>query len=1125
MGRRSHEKFTRRQILGLVLLAVSSFFILSLFNSFGSFSKAINSFFIGAFGYAFYAIVFGVFASCIFLMLNKRITIVRSLGLKLLIILLILICIFHFVTTQNMTDGGYSQYLKTSYESASTAGGVILSVFLYVPLKYFGYVASVVIFSFLLVIFVILFTVNKMQDLGFFKTLKVGSQGKTKFTKKSADEIIEEKNKLNVFTLKKKKKRTNILKPLFSSKNNETEEDITLSKNYGDTEKENIVFSDDSYSSPKIDEQKIINTISDEDYIPENKYINYDNKDLTEKNTVPYENDYGDVVIDKKQRAKEYLGLVEDKSEKSKKKEEEKDYSQYQNYFSDYRIKQVIKGMTGQYDEPENFAQPPVSDKSDVITKDTNANDYYNAYLKNREAEEELKKSREENYYQSSSYANAYSYNEPSSTQSASSSEGNTYSYSEPSSIQSDSSSENQKTYESYKEYKKRRIYSNEENTEQSEPAEKPKRRDMNEFVVPTKKTVEEKSKREEYVQLPDEVDEDTFNTVSDDNHSGETAEDDLAALLSRNKKFKEVEKNIDYAENIEAQGSSEAYKSVLDDDTLRPSKEERKRALKEFKRKAETSSNSGGGYTMMAASENAVRKTNESSHSHTHNDEDKEDEIKVLYSGEDTPYIAPPVSLLNQSKNSVSEIDFTEKCRIIEQTYGDLGIEVQVKGYKRGPSTAKFEVEKPLNVPISKIKGKEEDLTMRLKAAAMVKLETPIPGTDVFGIEVPLLPNERETVNFRDLIESVEFNTAKGERLFGLGKDINGKENIYDLAKAKHILAAGATGSGKSVFINVLLCSLLYRYSPQQLRLILIDPKRVELNLYNGLPHMLFRDSICDANQAIMSLKWLITEIESRFKLFSKLRVRNLSEYNNMYDKKIPYLLCVVDELNDLMMASKTEVEKAITKIGQIGRAAGIHLVIATQRPSVDVITGLIKANLPSRIAFRVASMFDSKTIFDKGGAEYLLGNGDLLCLMDGENGVEKRLQCPYISTKEVEAITNYITKNNPTSFDEELLKAITEDESSDSDDGGYRSSKGNEYDTAFYDVVEHYITNNKKVSVSSIQRSFGFGYPRAGKIVDTMERLGLIDLPDNTNKSGRDIKWSLEEFQEFWDSKDDEE
>ena len=940
MGRRSHEKFTRRQILGLVLLAVSSFFILSLFNSFGSFSKAINGFFIGAFGYAFYAIVFGVFASCIFLMLNKRITIVRSLGLKLLIILFILICIFHFVTTQNMTDGGYSQYLKTSYESASTAGGVILSVFLYVPLRYFGYVASVVIFSFLLVIFVILFTVNKMQDLGFFKTLKVGSQGKTKFTKKSADEIIEEKNRLNVFTLKKKKKKANILKPLFS-KNNESDEDITLSQNYRDAENKNVVFPDDSYSSPKIDEQKIINTVSDEDYIPENKYINYDNKDLTEKNTVPYENDYGDVVIDKKQRAKEYLGLVEDKSEKNKKKEEEKDYSQYQNYFSDYRIKQVIKGMTGQNDEPENYAQPPVNDTSDVITKDTNANDYYNAYLKNREAEEELKKSRED-YYQSASYGNAYSYNQPSENQSYSS---------------TSSDSDNNKTYESYKEYKKRRIYSNEESNEQnSEPVEKPKRRDMNEFVVPTKKTFEEKPKKEEYVQLPDEVDEDTFNNVSDSNHGGETAEDDLAALLSRNKKFKEVERNIDYSENIEAQGSSEAYKSVLDDDTLRPSKEERKRALKEFKRKAETSSNSGGGYTMMAASENVVKKTNESSHSHNHNDEDKEDEIKVLYSGEDTPYIAPPVSLLNQSKNSVSEIDFTEKCRIIEQTYGDLGIEVQVKGYKRGPSTAKFEVEKPLNVPISKIKGKEEDLTMRLKAAAMVKLETPIPGTDVFGIEVPLLPNERETVNFRDLIESVEFNTAKGERLFGLGKDINGKENIYDLAKAKHILAAGATGSGKSVFINVLLCSLLYRYSPQQLRLILIDPKRVELNLYNGLPHMLFRDSICDANQAIMSLKWLITEIESRFKLFSKLRVRNLSEYNNMYDKKIPYLLCVVDELNDLMMASKTEVEKAITKIGQIGRAAGIHLVIATQRPSVDVITGLIKANLPSRIAFRVA-------------------------------------------------------------------------------------------------------------------------------------------------------------------------
>lgn len=456
---------------------------------------------------------------------------------------------------------------------------------------------------------------------------------------------------------------------------------------------------------------------------------------------------------------------------------------------------------------------------------------------------------------------------------------------------------------------------------------------------------------------------------------------------------------------------------------------------------------------------------------------------------------------------------DYTQKAIMLEQTLASFKVPAKVVSITKGPAFTRFELQMPQGIAVKRVTGYIDDIAMSLESQGAVRVEIPIPGKNAFGVEVP---NESiSTVGLKDILESYSFQGSKSLLTFALGKDITGESKVAKLDKMPHLLVAGATGSGKSVCLNSLIISLLYKASPEDLRIILIDPKRVEFTLYNGLPHLLIPNVITEPDKAISAFSWTIDEMERRFILFSKYRVRNLDEFNSLdevangIEQKLPYLIIIVDELADLMVISKKELEEKIIRIAQKSRAAGIHLVLATQRPSVDVITGIIKANLPSRISFAVSSFVDSKTILDQGGAEKLLGKGDML-YYPNDMPDPIRLQGAFVSNDEVDKIIEFIKENNDVEFDSEIEEKMFSKKTFGYDVGG---GSNDEFDPLLKDALRVVIKTGG-VSISKIQRMFGLGFPRAGKIVDQMEKAGFISEPDNSKM--RTIFITQQEFEE---------
>ena len=394
--------------------------------------------------------------------------------------------------------------------------------------------------------------------------------------------------------------------------------------------------------------------------------------------------------------------------------------------------------------------------------------------------------------------------------------------------------------------------------------------------------------------------------------------------------------------------------------------------------------------------------------------------------------YHAPPLSLLKHGSKGSGESDahLRETAAKLQQTLKTFGVNVTVTNVSCGPAVTRYEVQPEMGVKVSKIVGLADDLKLNL-AAADIRIEAPIPGKAAVGIEVPNKGNS--TVQLRDLLETEEFRTAKSKISFAVGKDISGRTVVSDIAKMPHLLVAGATGSGKSVCINTLIMSILYKASPQEVKLIMIDPKVVELSVYNGIPHLLI-PVVTDPKKAAGALNWAVAEMMKRYQLFEKYKVRDMEGFNAKVEsvqnietdeekpEKMPQIVIIVDELADLMMVAPGDVEESICRLAQLARAAGIHLVLATQRPSVNVITGLIKANMPSRIAFSVSSGVDSRTIIDMNGAEKLLGKGDMLFYPAGYQK-PVRVQGAFVSDKEVQAVVDYLVQNNGNaSYDEEV-------------------------------------------------------------------------------------------------------
>ena len=490
---------------------------------------------------------------------------------------------------------------------------------------------------------------------------------------------------------------------------------------------------------------------------------------------------------------------------------------------------------------------------------------------------------------------------------------------------------------------------------------------------------------------------------------------------------------------------------------------------------------------------------------------------------GKDRPkrdYQFPPMSLLKKGSKSQGESDASlrETARKLQQTLQNFGVNVTVTNVSCGPSVTRYELQPEMGVKVSKIVGLADDIKLNL-AAADIRIEAPIPGKAAVGIEVP--NKENSAVTLRELIESAEFQNSTSKIAFAAGKDIAGKAVVADIAKMPHVLIAGATGSGKSVCINTLIMSILYKARPEEVKLIMIDPKVVELSVYNGIPHLMI-PVVTDPKKAAGALNWAVAEMTRRYQAFAEYNVRDMKGYNDKVSalpeteegrpEKMPQIVIIVDELADLMMVASGEVEEAICRLAQLARAAGIHLVIATQRPSVNVITGLIKANMPSRIAFSVSSGVDSRTIIDMNGAEKLLGKGDMLFYPSGYQK-PARVQGSFVSDKEVQAVVDFLIHNNGDAvYDDEVVTHVNTANISASPGGAV--SEGDERDMYFADAGR-LIIEKEKASIGMLQRSFKIGFNRAARIMDQLCEAGVVGGEEGTKP--RKILMTAEEFEQY--------
>ena len=498
------------------------------------------------------------------------------------------------------------------------------------------------------------------------------------------------------------------------------------------------------------------------------------------------------------------------------------------------------------------------------------------------------------------------------------------------------------------------------------------------------------------------------------------------------------------------------------------------------------------------------VEKTYEPKH-----EEDLSD-VEIVGAG----YMYPPLSLLKkpQNKNNhENQAEVKENVVVLEQVFSDFGVEGKVVAVNIGPAVTQYEMEIKAGTKVSKILSLNREIALAL-GARDVRIQAPIPGKRTVGVE---LPNKKtSTVTVREILESVPKGKEDSKLLAVLGRDIMGTPIYFEINKAPHILVAGTTGSGKSICINSIIISLMMRTRPDEVKLVLVDPKKVELSIYNGAPHLLC-PVVTEPRKASIALKKIVSEMERRYDIFSEAGVKNIAGYNMMVEKKnevlledqkmkkLPYIVVIIDELADLMLVAAKEVEDSITRITQLARAAGIHLIVATQRPSTDVITGLIKANIPSRISFAVSNSIDSRTILDMVGAEKLLGRGDMLFLPMGEN-TPLRIQGTYISEEEIASVVNYTISQQKAHYDNTITMS-DEEEHATSMTGGHEANE----EPLYNEIVEFVVTQGK-ASASLLQRKFRLGYNRAARAIDLLEERGIVG-PQNGSKP-RDVLVKLE-------------
>lgn len=460
-----------------------------------------------------------------------------------------------------------------------------------------------------------------------------------------------------------------------------------------------------------------------------------------------------------------------------------------------------------------------------------------------------------------------------------------------------------------------------------------------------------------------------------------------------------------------------------------------------------------------------------------------------------DIEYQPPPISLLEGEKGKPLAGDIQENCLIIQKTLENFGIEVEMGEVNVGPTVTQYTLKPAEGVKISRITALTNDLALAL-AAHPIRIEAPIPGKSLVGIEVP--NKTRILVRLKELISHPDFQNSPKPLLFVLGKDVAGHPQFADLSRMPHLLVAGATGTGKTIFLNTVILSLIYKNSPEILKFILIDPKRVEFLVYQDIPHLI-SPIILDVDKVVKVLNWLVAEMENRFEILAREKVRDIFSFNQKVLSEerppMPYIVLIIDELADIMLSKGREVENRIVRLAQLARATGIHLILATQRPSVEVLTGLIKANIISRVAFQVASQFDSRTILDVAGAEKLLGKGDLLFLSP-ESPKPKRIQAPFVSDKEVQRVVNWFKEKNLTpSFDPNLIEILQKEETLEEEEEFFEIE-----DDPLFEEAKRVVIEARKASASLLQRRLKIGYARAARLLDLLEKRGIIGPPQGS-------------------------
>ena len=500
---------------------------------------------------------------------------------------------------------------------------------------------------------------------------------------------------------------------------------------------------------------------------------------------------------------------------------------------------------------------------------------------------------------------------------------------------------------------------------------------------------------------------------------------------------------------------------------------------------------------------------------------ETKEEKVKQVLqlehtlTVEDEHYEFPPIQLLAEGdKKGIKggKKAVADTATKLQKTLYSFGVSAKVENVSVGPAITRYELKPAEGVRVSKIANLADDIALNL-AAETIRIEAPIPGKQAVGIEVP--NKENEIVPLRDIIDCDSFKNHKSKLAFALGKDVAGNEVVTDIAKMPHVLIAGATGSGKSVCINTLISSIIYKAKPSEVKLVMVDPKVVELSVYNGIPHLLI-PVVTDPKKAAGALAWAVQEMVNRYSLFASKNVRDIKGYNEALEgegegHKLPQIVIIIDELSDLMMVSPKDVEDSICRLAQMARAAGMHLVIATQRPSVDVITGIIKANVPSRISFAVSSQVDSRTILDMAGAEKLLGKGDMLFYPAGAPK-PTRIQGAFISDKEVEKIVDFVKNNGEATYNDEIIKQIENANSTDKEIDS--QDEEDDTDPLLMEAID-VVVETKQASTSFIQRRFKVGYARAGRIIDQMEERGIISGFQGSKP--REVLMSKEKWEEL--------